>query len=151
MRSFLYLALAFAVLSSPFGAPSGAMAGGKRTGFVGFTNSIWTGSAGILNYNTVCNTEFPGSRMCDTEEIVKTVNPPNPLDFFGAIGWVRPSLADPELILTDSDADCDNWTSINGNGLALHSEGVSSRYGHIKPVPCNAARPLACCIPERKK
>jgi len=148
MRSFLFLALAFAVLSSPLGPASEAQAAPERTGFVGFTTTGWTGGSGILIYNIACNNDFPGSRMCDAEEVAKTVNTPNPIDYaFGTVGWVRPSLADANNVLTTSDEDCDDWTSTSGNGLGLFVE----IYGIMKPVPCNASRPVACCIPERTK
>jgi len=148
MRPIPYLALAVAVLSALLGAPSEGLAGPKRTGFVGRTQSTGTGGIGILGFNLLCHIEFPGTRMCDAEEVAKTVNPPPAQEFgIGVKAWVRPSLADVNNILTSSPADCDDWTSSSGDGLALHGQDFTVSYGAIKPVPCNVFRPVACCVP----
>lgn len=129
-----------------------ALAGKKGgEGLVGFSSNTYTGDSGIFAFNRSCNFTFPGSVMCDTEQIVKTANSPDPAPIYGTAAWVRPSLADPGKILTSSLDDCDNWTTQNGGGLALYGEGVSTYYGHIKNAPCDSSLPVACCIEAEKK
>jgi hypothetical protein len=130
-----------------------ALAGKKAgSGLVGFSNDAYTGDLGIFVFNSSCNAAFPGSRMCDTEQIVKTANPPDGDPISSNAAWVRPSLADPGKILTDSHNDCTNWTTQNGTGLVLLGDDPpTSRYGHIKTLPCDTSLLVACCIEEGKK
>lgn len=151
MRFSLCLALGFGAFCFMFNSDP-AVAGSKAgPGLVGFTNATFTGDAGYLNYNRACAAEFSRARMCDTEEIVKTVNPPT---FFsppgGDLAWVRPSLADSDAVLADSKADCNNWKSLAGDGLAVQNGSISQGYGHISPVRCDVARPVSCCTTGKK-
>jgi hypothetical protein len=57
--------------------------------YVGVTDGTFDGAQGIFTYNRACHEAHPGSRMCTSQEIMSTVNPPvvgNPDE----MAWVRP-------------------------------------------------------------
>ena len=57
--------------------------------YVGITGTAFDGAQGVFTYNRACHAAHPGSRMCTSEEVLETVNPPT-LGSPGEIAWVRP-------------------------------------------------------------
>jgi len=121
--------------------------------YVGITTATGNGTTGILAFNTMCNAEFPGSRMCISEELMNTVNPPQ--DYSGD-AWIRPVFKpfaitganDQQLVaeasgvyFTPTQFTCSGWLATSGfSGLT-----VMLPSGSFRPLSCDTARPVACC------
>ena len=57
-------------------APPGVIAQQVPAKLVGFTSNAATGSVGLAHLHGLCQSEFAETRMCTTEEIVASVDPP---------------------------------------------------------------------------
>ena len=91
--------------------------------FVGLSSTSHIGGAGILTLNSACQSTFPGSRMCTTEEILETVSPPSIVGSVG--GWVRPVFVPHQL--TGEALDISGLGSISNLGnLTCPQERVHS-------------------------
>ncbi len=120
---------------------------------VGFTSQRLVGTAGVLAFTLACQSAFPGSRMCSSEEIVQTVTVPSGLSG-GA--WVRPTF---QPIATQDDrgyaiaADISGLaafpTSLTCTGWSLpfyHGLSVTAA-GQFSTSLCEESRAVACCAP----
>ncbi len=141
MRSTI-LAICFTVLALPAAAQE------TTSGFelVGFTSTTHTGDMGVLGATLACQAEYTDSRMCNSVEVMQTVNVPSGL---AGAGWVRPVFV-PTVGTYSLDASgargsadsltCDGWTA-NGAGAGLHANDS----GGIYPVSCAIPIAIACC------
>jgi hypothetical protein len=105
--------------------------------YVGVTAETFDGAAGSFAINRACHAAHPGSRICTTEEIAGTVNPPV-VGSPGELAWVKTT--DPAWPL--SSYNCEDWTTIDGSGVK-----VSLDDGELIPFACQFPSPIACCIP----
>ena len=117
---------------------------------VGFTSSLLPGGSGALNFTRACGSEYPESRMCTSEELMNTVDPPALATTWA---WVRPSLSPLSAGLTDPtgvDASgvggeavqlsCDGWKETTPfTGLAADDTGAFGLQD------CASELPVACC------
>ena len=98
----------------------------------------------------LCQAEFVDSRMCTSEEIMKTVNipdlPANTVAWIQAIvtSKVNTDFGDISGRTTYMRPNCQNWSSLNYSGL------VTSNLGIIDAVDCATnIIPVACCAPAQ--
>lgn len=120
-----------------------------RFQLVGFTSTTYTGDTGVLGFTLACQAEFPGSRMCTTEEVMETtLVPANP----SSEAWVRPAFqgySDPIALDASGfrahphELSCRGWASASSStyfGIYLDSSG------HIKDSgACSQPRSVSCC------
>ncbi len=128
---------------------------------VGFTSTTHFGDTGFLGFNRACVSEFPGSRMCRSLEVIDTVGPP---DNLSGTAWVNPtwvpalagsSLRDAASGVVGSSTtmmcghgnqttnEPEGGWAIQGNfaGLAFDGDGIFDLQR------CDEQRAVACCAP----
>ncbi len=119
---------------------------------VGFTNATATGDAGLLVMDRSCYLEFPHSRMCTTDEIVATIDPPLTAgrEYAWAHSVLVASLASRSSVFdsvgieyelgSNHRPNCAGWayTGTFGPVIATDSGSASIR-------PCSDPRRVACC------
>jgi hypothetical protein len=141
--------------------PPGACGGGAAAAmqFVGLAESQFgpiKGSAGFIGNTKFCQREFgPDSRMCTSEEIMKTVDPPT---FVGS-GWVQPTFVpgtsgdvlDISGLSTGAlggNLSCNGWSTDRVGTLGLV---VGALPGHLEAgfslADCRELLNVACCAP----
>ncbi len=125
----------------------------KQFVFKGFSSTKATGQEGIGRFNQLCAEEVSStSRLCNTKEVFESVNPfPAPL--------AEPIWIHPTIVTTTSGSDysgvtevngitiqqktCSGWSSLGGTGLVFQLQG------NVDKLPCDIARPVACCGPAQ--
>lgn len=115
--------------------------------FVNFTSTKTTGNItnstlnGYQAANTICDTEFPGTHMCQMHEILNTINDNRSIAGFGAT--FRASEGAPGF--TANANDCDGWKTADGTALGSIWVGDTDNGGSGSLVACNANRAIGCC------
>ena len=126
-----------------------------RFQLVGFSSSQLTGESGVLAFTLACRQDFPESRICDTEEVVRTVAVPADLS---GHAWARPvyqpvsiSTGTANVVRFALDAaggsaqdeigalSCRAWRATDLTGMTVDQNG--SFMGRDCAVP----RAVACC------
>jgi hypothetical protein len=127
-----------------------------RFQLVGFTSAAFLGDVGLFVFSRACHAEFSDSRMCLSEEILKTVQIP---DGLAGDAWIQASIfagggsvnaAVPFMVdasgvggtssrINCSSAGSQSWSSTSGGGLIVDFEG------RISSVACADAHSIACC------
>ena len=119
---------------------------------VGFTTSTATGSVGLTRLHELCHSEFSGSRMCTTEEIVASVDPPLATD--REFAWVHTTIVASsdhanslfdvtgKLLSLDQavSPNCDGWSYPNTTTVAITTD-----TGAAILRSCADANRVACC------
>jgi hypothetical protein len=103
--------------------------------FLGMSASLVQGHQGPIVKHEACNSTFPGSRMCTTEQVVASLQRPfGQCHPSGLAGWVRPSLAalglSPGFTECDSESppdDCDTLRPV----VVDTATGVSNSTGVV--------------------
>lgn len=115
--------------------------------FVGFTTVVTRANTGTGTRQAMCDAEFPGSRMCNSADVLN-VNPPV------GEGWVQPSFVNGNANNafdvsgnTSGTLNCYGWTSIgSASGLILRNDGS---FSGLRVINCNSTYstplPVACC------
>ena len=115
--------------------------------YVGATATAFDGGQGLFTYNLACNAAHAGSRMCTSEEVMNTINPPI-VGSPGEAAWVRP-LYQPggrvDLALVDASGQlatgaCEGWSVTGGSGLTIDLDD-----GAFHRNSCASARRITCC------
>lgn len=130
----------------PAGPPG---SGAREFQFVGVSSERVIGGLGYLLMNQDCHRTHPGTRLCTSEEMINTIDPPFIPDTF----WVRPSPVD----VSDSGIMTD-LSGVRGpaDDLTCHARttGPSSITGLAGTAPggfllwpCERFLPVACCGP----
>ena len=156
MRKILLIGVSLVLLTAgtalavkPEPQPEPAAAGNLE--LVGFTIATTVGGIGLFGMTKLCQAEYVGSRMCTSEEIMKSINIPElPSDSYA---WVQ-----PVIISTDSSRNyidlsgikgyqitCNNWSIGNASNSGF---GVNHIGQFIRPS-CNEIIPVACCAPAQ--
>jgi hypothetical protein len=108
--------------------------------FVGISSTPLDGDKGMRPLHEACAAEFPGSRMCFSEEIVNTVE--YPAGDLSAYGFVHPTFVADGAGLRDISGrypgSCDGWSG-NGTGLVVNVNGSFLNES------CLYQYPVACC------
>jgi hypothetical protein len=119
--------------------------------YVGVTTETFDGGQGVITYNRACHAAHPGSRMCTSQEIMSTVNPPvagSP----GEVAWVRPVYQPTSTTyLIDVSGQlyistCEGWSEApnSNNGFVVQLD-TGSFYSQL--MQCNIPNKVTCCIP----
>jgi len=127
------------------------------TGFeyVGISSGSTDGDAGLFAMHGLCAATFDKSRMCTSEEIVQTVNPPVLATGFA---WAQPILTGTNYnpismsslvvekyygISFPDGIDCNGWEGgASESGLVLLTD-----TGQLRVRNCTLSNPVACCAP----
>ncbi len=142
------------LLSASLAASTGAIAETSNIQLVGFTTATATGDAGILTFHKLCFAEFPGSRMCTSDEIVATIDPP--LTAGTEYAWVHSvlvaSLASRSSVFDSLGIEyelgfnhrpnCAGWAYTGPFGPVIATDSGSATV-HA----CTEANRIACCAP----
>jgi hypothetical protein len=126
-----------------------------RFQLVGFTAATLSGQSGVLALTLACQVEFPGSRMCASGEVIKTVSIPENLNLNG-MAWVRPSLVphtSPGDLVVDASGysntvyrgslSCGGWAPQAGSGSDL---GLALTVdGSFRESSCQLPIAVSCC------
>ncbi|GAA5186010.1 hypothetical protein [Ferrimonas gelatinilytica] len=117
--------------------------------FIGVSSSMVAGNIGVLEMTKQCQIDYPASRVCNTLEIVRTVEIPEvPEGYY----WVKPVMsgAGTGLSSTSSLATFDL-----GSGITSANQGLScdngnsgirvSQTGRFLTANCTTEFAIACC------
>ena len=132
--------------------------GCSESQFVGFTTEAFDGGQGVVTYTNACNSTFPGSHMCTSEEFLNTIN--FPAGISSSKGWIRPvfqplvwSRTSSDLLIAldasgiksdPQDLTCKGWGgNLGGTGLRVTGKGIFHTGNCITTSPS----PVACCAP----
>ena len=122
--------------------------------YVGVSSGTIDGGQGIRAMTELCHADYPGSRMCMTEEYVKTSNFPTAVAASEA--WINTESVrgittgtgrtyfEPylgrEIGTHPHGLSCSGWTQSYLEGMTLNPQG-----GFATNRTCSQARPVACC------
>lgn len=150
----------------PQGNPGVSGTAGNRLQFVGYTRFYYSASVGIANLHRACAEDFPGARMCTSDEIIHTQSFPDLTIETTRTGWVHPSFStlgsfegfngvDASGILVDpakGSLSCLGWSRSEGpnqwEGLNFHSRLLGGVYGWFTVRDCSVDSLVTCCVPE---
>jgi hypothetical protein len=130
------------------------LASAANAQYVGVTSETFDGTQGVFTYNRACHAAHFGSRMCTSEEVMKTVNPPT-AGSPGELSWVRPVFQPiatgntnrfagdaSGLMIQPADLTCIGWSNTGPNGMTLDLS-----TGSFGTNACTDALKVTCCIP----
>jgi hypothetical protein len=92
--------------------------------FIGITSSAPV-DQNAVGGSRVCSAEFPGTRICEREELLKSIPAPP--------AW-------PDLALV-----VERFAMVVVEGLVVQGGGVSCYRANLSPEPCVSTAPVACC------
>lgn len=122
----------------PAGPPGDSGSDASQFVYVGPSSASHLGGEGIATMNQACALTFAGSRMCTSQEIMKT--PEDVLsannDLPGNLQWVRPSLVAVRGV--------DDGT---GAGRRLIAVDASGLQGPLENLVCGDARGFTLLVP----
>ena len=111
---------------------------------LGFTETEVFGDLQLFRMTLACQEEFPESRVCESQEILATVDIPYLPEY--AYAWVRPTYVTNTFDASGAkqpgsfSMNCLQWTTqVSQRGLTVGD------HGWLFPLPCNVERPIACC------
>ena len=100
-------------------------------------------SGGYVGYqaaNDICNSEFPGSHFCRTDEIIQFIAE-HSIAGFAADAWI----AEGPPGYTSNSNDCSGWTNNGTAQLGAYWAYDSTGGGKGWLVSCETTLPLSCC------
>ncbi len=103
---------------------------------VGFTSATVGTTSGLFALVRACQIEFPGTRVCQLDEVLATTNIPDLSSAGTPEAWLMKSFTDPP-----PSEDCWGWTWDTGSRSAW---AVTTR-GSYYLLPCGLQRSVACC------
>lgn len=134
--------------------PAGSGGGAQSFEYVGTAGILSNGAGGLGVFSRACHVAFADARMCTSEEVIRTVNPPQPLgaaDF----AWVQPiltvtgaggNLADFSGVSTQGlfgQLSCNGWARSDGSG----GLAIALANGTFFQFTCSTQLDVACCAP----
>jgi hypothetical protein len=154
------------------GAPGPPGPSAPRYEFVGLTQddgvefAVW-GSYGIAGMHKACDEYYPGSRMCTSEELIRSHFIDLPLPEEDCIwGWVQPVYAPVSPGSSDAvgmdvsgwsfgseegNLSCRGWSGngdwMKGLTFILCADIHSNGQGSFGPYSCREELPVTCCAP----
>jgi hypothetical protein len=114
--------------------------------FVGMTSSNYNGNItngsddGYVAANTICASEYAESHICQTNEILNTINSED-ISGFSGTAWIAEG---PPGYLADAN-DCMGFTDDSPTSLGSFWEFVNTNGGRGWLVNCSVSKPIACC------
>ena len=150
----MYTRLALAFLLLGCGGGDVEFSGDFGHQLVGFTQSTQTGDATVFGLTKSCQSEFPGSRVCSSIEVLETTRVPGGLE---GDAWVRPtfvasidrSMVDASglVLLGGPASNCDQWKGTASTGLVVDASGIFHSGSRAR---CSEAHAVACCAPASR-
>jgi hypothetical protein len=94
--------------------------------------------------NNICHSEYPGSHICETDEILSVIRSQN-ISYFGTGNIDGAWIAEGPPGFTANANDCNGWTNSQDTryGPFWIFDSVGGGMGWL--APCNGVKPLACC------
>lgn len=121
--------------------------------FVGVTTPV-AGSTGVLTKTQACQTEFgAGVRMCDSQEILKTVDVPPASAWKSGQGWVQPVIRsavvlNSAIFVIDASSSLAARACYASNSGLVVAESGGTNFGTFGTESCSdATTGVACCAP----
>ena len=130
---------------------------GLLRNMLGFSTGTTTGNKGIKVLTELCAANFVGSRICTSEEVVKTIDFSN-LPTTPTNAWVQPVLTgsgngatsneptiDVYAGISRSSArafSCNGWSDV-GATIAGLTIDINARF---RTINCDTASSVACCL-----
>lgn len=145
---------------------------GSSVPIAGFTAEKYKANEGLLTLTQACQTEFPGTRVCTSKEIIMAYSIPERPVPTGATqtadkrAWVLPSPKQTQkgsatlwvdatgINGTPENFTCDAWSSSSRTGLTVSWENreqfsIKPFYGKFSLLSCGQEARIACCGPEK--
>lgn len=146
--------------------PSGTICGSKESPLVwnteaprqlvGLTIATLSGDAGVLAFTQACQKEFPATRFCTSEEIIRTTSVPAGLSGSAWVLFSPVGSSGTGAVFdasgqwgTGSSFTCAGWSDSGSisNPYSGLTVAFGARYGAFSPQVCSEARRVACCGP----
>lgn len=137
----------------------------ERYRVAGVSSTAVNGDIGLDGMFNTCQTDFgPSARVCTSEEIFQTPDFANKLALpaFGN-AWINPVIVsafyNPEIgvvqnidisgvVTHKNNLNCGDWTGLDASaGLVIIRGGATQLHTRLT-LPCNVAKPVACCTPQ---
>ena len=123
----------------------------SQADFLGFSQQLVDGSYGQTGMVRACDLEFPGSRVCTSEDVLGSSLNPGMGNLSGN-AWLFPSFVPSATLraldasgvgtsLNDGNISCGGWSTVDMSQLGLV---VNSTLG-FGQRSCNQSLPVACC------
>jgi hypothetical protein len=114
--------------------------------YVGNSTGTTKGGVGVAVLSDLCDTTFPGSRICTSEEVLLNIGPVA-ADSNTEVQWVLPNFVSGSFKIFDvtgtegqpTTLSCTSWRSNSSQGLTVSDDGKFEKKG------CGTARQVACC------
>ena len=123
-----------------------AAADSSSVRFVGFSNQMLMGDAGIVAFHRACQAAFGlEARMCTTVEYFSS---PNAAGATPTLAWIHPVVANDggDFLTENGVRKCIAWSELLfPNTLTLTEGTVINEKGQVGEVRCDVARPITCC------
>jgi len=142
--------------------PPGADCQPVQYQLVGFSSGAAQGSSGILHLSSLCQASYPGSRICTSEEVARSVEFPaftspgvSPI----TQGWVMPTSVGGRgmhmgydtttgLQTDTQDLTCNGWAGTGSSSSLSGANGLTvTDRGQFKITDCSISGKVACCAP----
>ena len=157
MKKILLIGVGFVLLTAGTvlaGKPQPEPSASGNMELVGFTTATTTPNVGLFALTQLCQAEYLDSRMCTTEEVMKTVNIPVLPD--DTVAWIQPIIVSQYnevvrdisgigLRTGSSYLSCAGWSV---SYLGDYSLNISN-LGIIGYSSCANTHPVACCAPAQ--
>ena len=118
--------------------------------YVGNSSGLSKGGAGIRALSGLCESTYNNSRMCTTEEYIKTINFPSEIPNIDA--WISPTfigVSEDRYYFDKSTGLSQRYNAPNCIGFSSISTifvGVTvSETGRFETGFCSDDKPIACC------
>ena len=119
----------------------GAVSGSSEPRFVGFSNDMVQGNAGLVGVHEACENKFgSGARMCSTAEVFKTPGISSYPDV--AKAWVQPDSAFERTSDVPYGNNCYGWSTSTNNRFGSVFEGQRM---NLESDICSRYLPVTCC------
>jgi hypothetical protein len=114
--------------------------------FVGTTTLSYDGDISYLTFtgykaaNLICDSQYAGSHLCQTGEILNTIAA-DQISTFSGTAWI----AEGPPGYTANSNDCTGYTTNSNTYLGAFWEMLSTNGGRGWLTNCAQTKPLACC------
>jgi hypothetical protein len=118
---------------------------------IGLTTETFTGDEGLLGFTAACQAQYPGTRLCTSQEVIRTTTIPAGLS---GSAWVlfTPTGGPGNGTIVDASGvtnsphllTCDGWIVAAGNTTGLAVE-FSAQNGSFAAQLCSEPRKVSCC------
>jgi hypothetical protein len=137
------------------GAPGAGGAGAVQFEWVANSFADFSPGTGLVRLNRACHNTLPGSRMCTSEEVLRSRTNFEPPQQLGDSLWVAPTIigftpTGEALDILGASGDyrdeltCGGWTF---SGSTFTGLTIDQQFGFPLLKSCNSFFAVACCAP----